>query len=272
MTIKIFILVKTAVTLLHYYCVRCFSCSSNLFSVLEYFLFVEFLYHRTNIVRRLLLYCYFVGEEERIEIDFELLTILLEFQALEDFLISDLDDALVINMVQSGKCKIHPNHTIPLSDTSCSIQCFKILRRYVSLNFCQWLNFKTATWVFYKRCYKFLNFRYMIISVRKVDIAIGDPSFIFRKRNLKIRFAPRLNNKTVVSCVEGPPKFKRKYTMQIFFYRENKRMVGSWRKRWKRDFYYILPECVLVRRGTRTVRISNGNTEICLCVDINRCD
>lgn len=103
MAIKIFILVKTAVILLHYNCVRCFSCSSNLFSVLEYFLFVEFLYH--HFVRRLLLYCYFVGEEERVEIDFELLTILLEFQALEDFLISDLDDALVINMVQSGKCK-----------------------------------------------------------------------------------------------------------------------------------------------------------------------
>lgn len=145
MAIKIFILVKTAVILLHYNCVRCFSCSSNLFSVLQYFLFVEFLYHRTSIVRRLLLYCYFVGEEERVEIDFELLTILLEFQALEDFLISDLDNALVINMVQSGKCKIHPNHTIPLSDTSCSIQCFKILRRYVFLNFCQSLNFKTAT-------------------------------------------------------------------------------------------------------------------------------
>lgn len=133
MAIKIFILVKTAVILLHYNCVRCFSCSSNLFSVLEYFLFVEFLYHRTSIVRRLLLYCCFVGEEERVEIDFELLTILLEFQALEDFLISDLDNALVINMVQSGKCKIHPNHTIPLSDTSCSIRCFKILRRYLSL-------------------------------------------------------------------------------------------------------------------------------------------
>lgn len=63
-------------------------------------LFVEFFFPLSNerISLLLLLFTYFVREEKRDEIDFELSTmILLKLEALVDFLLSDLDDALVIN-------------------------------------------------------------------------------------------------------------------------------------------------------------------------------
>lgn len=53
----------------------------------------------------------------------------------------------------------------------------------------------------------------------------------------------------MVSWIEGPSKFKREYTMQIFFYRENKkkkREVGR-EEEMKKIYTYILPERVLVR-------------------------
>lgn len=105
-----FFLLKITIILLHII-IRSFACLSNSLSVLRRAEFVGFFCHLTSIVYSLL-YWYFVGEEERVEIS-NLSMILIEF---EDFLISDLDDAFVINMVQRGKCEIHPNHTIPFFD------------------------------------------------------------------------------------------------------------------------------------------------------------
>lgn len=188
-----FILEFTYYVLLHWLFVRAICDVSCLVSRL----FLSFVERALYAYFFIIIY-FFVREEKRDEVDFELSIssmILLKLQALVDFLLSDLDNAW-IRIRCRADCKIYPNRMISLFDICHSMQYFKILgQRWYKDFFIYTSNRRSKTYSTNVRDLLglfSLNFSslYSRTSVRRVCIAIGSVLYINETSKLD---SPRLN-------------------------------------------------------------------------------
>lgn len=188
-----FILEFTYYVLLHWLFVRAICDVSCLVSKL----FLSFVERALYAYFFIIIY-FFVREEKRDEVDFELSIlsmILLKLQALVDFLLSDLDNAW-IRIRCRADCKIYPNRMISLFDICHSMQYFKILgQRWYKDFFIYTSNRRSKTYSTNVRDLLglfSLNFSslYSRTSVRRVCIAIGSVLYINETSKLD---SPRLN-------------------------------------------------------------------------------
>lgn len=188
-----FILEFTYYVLLHWLFVRAICDVSCLVSRL----FLSFVERALYAYFFIIIY-FFVREEKRDEVDFELSIlsmILLKLQTLVDFLLSDLYNAW-IRIRCRADCKIYPNRMISLFDICHSMQYFKILgQRWYKDFFIYTSNRRSKTYSTNVRDLLglfSLNFSslYSRTSVRRVCIAIGSVLYINETSKLD---SPRLN-------------------------------------------------------------------------------
>lgn len=264
-----FILEFTYYVLLHWLFVRAICDVSCLVSRL----FLSFVERALYAYFFIIIY-FFVREEKRDEVDFELSIssmILLKLQALVDFLLSDLDNAW-IRIRCRADCKIYPNRMISLFDICHSMQYFKILgQRWYKDFFIYTSNRRSKTYSTNVRDLLglfSLNFSslYSRTSVRRVCIAIGSVLYINETSKLD---SPRLN--TIEQWYHGSRghlSLNENIQCRYFFIEKikKKREVGR-EEEMKKIYTYILPERVLVRDLIEEPRFARKYGEICLRVE-----